>query len=67
VARTSTFALNNATSGHAIALADKGWRQALRDNPHLAAGLNVASGQVTCEPVANQLGHAYTPVARLLG
>jgi alanine dehydrogenase len=67
VARTSTFALNNATIGHAVALADKGWRQALRDNPHLAAGLNVAGGQVTCEPVARQLGHAYTPVAQLLG
>jgi alanine dehydrogenase len=67
VARTSTFALNNATIGHAIALADKGWRQALRDDPHLAAGLNVAGGRVTCEPVARQLGHAYTPVAQLLG
>lgn len=67
VARTSTFALNNATIGHAIALADKGWRQALRDDPHLAAGLNVAAGRVTCEPVARQLGHAYTPVAQLLG
>ena len=67
VARTSTFALNNATIGHALALADKGWRQALRDNPHLAAGLNVAGGQVTCEPVARQLGHAYTPVAQILG
>ena len=67
VARTSTFALNNATIGHALSLADKGWRQALRDNPHLAAGLNVANGQVTCEPVARQLGHAYTPVAQLLG
>lgn len=67
VARTSTFALNNATIGHALALADRGWRQALLDNPHLAAGLNVAGGQVTCEPVARQLGHAYTPVAQLLG
>jgi alanine dehydrogenase len=66
VARTSTFALNNATIGHALALADKGWRQALRDNPHLAAGLNVALGQVTCEPVARQLGHPHTPVAMAL-
>ena len=66
VARTSTFALNNATIGHALALADKGWRAALRDDPHLAAGLNVAGGQVTCEPVARQLGHEYTPAAQLL-
>ena len=35
VARTSTFALNNATIGHAVALADKGWKQALKDNEHL--------------------------------
>ena len=67
VARTSTFALNNATIGHAIALADHGWRDALRANPHLRAGLNVALGQVTCEPVAQQLGYAYAPAAQLTG
>src|SRR5690349_4995682 len=44
VARTSTFALNNATIGHAVALASKGWRQALRDDPHLKNGLNVCQG-----------------------
>ena len=44
VARTSTFALNNATIGHAVALADKGWKQALKDNEHLKNGLNVANG-----------------------
>jgi alanine dehydrogenase len=67
VARTSTFALNNATIGHALALADKGWRQALRDDLHLRAGLNVALGQVTCEPVARQLGYAYMPADQMLG
>lgn len=67
VARTSTFALNNATIGHAITLADKGWRAALRDNVHLRAGLNVALGQVTCAPVAEQLGYAYAPAETLLG
>ena len=66
VARTSTFALNNATIGHAQALATKGWKQALRDNPHLRAGLNVAFGKVTCEPVAQQLNYAYTPAEQLL-
>jgi len=66
VARTSTFALNNATIGHALSLADKGWRAALRDNPHLRDGLNVALGKVTCEPVAAQLGHAYVPAESLL-
>jgi len=66
VARTSTFALNNATIGHAQALATKGWKQALRDNPHLRAGLNVAFGKVTCEPVAQQLNYAYTPAEQFL-
>ena len=67
VARTSTFALNNATIGHAVALADKGWRQALRDNPHLKNGLNVANGQVTCEAVAHARGYSYVPADALLG
>jgi alanine dehydrogenase len=67
VARTSTFALNNATIGHALALADHGWRDALRADVHLRAGLNVALGQVTCEPVARQLGLTYTPAEQLIG
>ena len=67
VARTSTFALNNATIGHALALAGKGWRAALRDNPHLRAGLNVALGRVTCEPVATQHGLPYTPAEQVIG
>ena len=52
VARTSTYALNNATLPFVIALAQQGWRQALGKNPHLRAGLNVAHGKVTCAPVA---------------
>ena len=67
VARTSTFALNNATLAHAVALADKGWQQAIRDNPHLKAGLNVALAQVTHEAVAQALGYAYVPAERVLG
>jgi alanine dehydrogenase len=67
VARTSTFALNNATIGHAVALANKGWKQALCDNPHLKAGLNVAAGKVTYEAVARDLGYAYVPADSLLG
>ena len=66
VARTSTFALNNATIGHAVALADKGWKQALLDNPHLLAGLNVCNGQVTYEAVAKDLGYAYVAADTLL-
>jgi alanine dehydrogenase len=67
VARTSTFALNNATIGHALALADKGWKQALKDNAHLKNGLNVALGQVTYEAVAQDLGYAYVSADLLLG
>ena len=67
VARTSTFALNNATIGHAVALADKGWKQALKDNAHLKNGLNVANGHVTYEAVARDLGYAYVSADSLLG
>lgn len=59
VARTSTYALNNATLRHALALANKGWKKALRDDPHLRNGLNVASGKITCKPVAQHLGYDY--------
>jgi alanine dehydrogenase len=52
VARTSTFALNNVTLPFILKLADKGWKQALRDDPHLRAGLNVHAGAVYCRPVA---------------
>ena len=66
VARTSTFALNNATIGHAIALAGKGWKQALRDDAHLRMGLNVAEGKVTYEAVARDLGYAYVSPETLI-
>jgi alanine dehydrogenase len=66
VARTSTFALNNATIGYAVALADKGWKQALKDNAHLKAGLNVCEGKVTYEAVARDLGYAYVSADTLL-
>ena len=66
VARTSTFALNNATIGHAVALADKGWKAALKDNVHLKNGLNVCEGKVTFEAVARDLGYTYTPADTLL-
>jgi alanine dehydrogenase len=52
VARTSTFALNNATLPFALALADRGWRHALREDVHLRNGLNIHAGKVTCKPVA---------------
>lgn len=66
VARTSTFALNNATIGHVLALAGKGWRRALGDDPHLRHGLNVCQGKVTFEAVAHTLGYDYIPAESLL-
>ncbi|KWZ30821.1 alanine dehydrogenase [Burkholderia anthina] len=66
VARTSTFALNNATLGHALALADKGWKQAMLDDPHLRAGLNVCDGHITYEAVAQALALPYVPATGVL-
>ena len=57
VPRTSTFALNHATLGHALALAHKGWRRAAADDVHLRAGLNVVHGAVTHAAVATALGY----------
>ena len=56
VARTSTIALGNATMPFMLALADKGWRQACADDPHLLAGLNVHAGQLTYYAVGKALG-----------
>ena len=67
VARTSTIALNNATLPFTLNLANKGYRQALLDDPHLGNGLNVHEGQLTCQAVAQALGLEYTPAARALG
>ena len=60
VARTSTFALNNATLPFALALADKGYRKALADDAHLLNGLNVHRGEITCQAVAEALGQRWT-------
>ena len=67
VARTSTYALNNVTLPHALAIADRGWREALKASPFLAEGLNVHAGKVTYEAVARELGYDYLPVADVLG
>jgi alanine dehydrogenase len=66
VARSSTFALTNATLPFVMALAEKGWRKALADDPHLLHGLNVHGGAVTYEAVARDLDLPYAPAAMLL-
>lgn len=66
VARTSTFALNSATLPHAVALADRGWQQALKEDRHLRNGLNLAQGQVTYPAVAQALGYPCVSADTLL-
>lgn len=67
VSRTSTQALNNATLPFALALADKGWRVALAEDPHLLQGLNVCHGKVTYKAVAEVHGLDFTPPQEALG
>jgi alanine dehydrogenase len=66
VARTSTMALTNATIPFAVAIANKGWKQALKDDAHLRNGLNVCQGKVTFAAVARDLGYDYTPAESML-
>lgn len=56
VSHTSTYALNNVTLPFTLALADKGYRQAMQDDAHLMNGLNVHRGDVTYRAVAEDLG-----------
>jgi alanine dehydrogenase len=67
VPRTSTFALNNATLPFVHAIADKGWRRALREDVHLRAGLQISEGRVTSAPVAQAQGLALTPAETAIG
>jgi alanine dehydrogenase len=66
VARTSTFALNNATLPFIVALADKGLRRALAEDPHLRNGLNLHRGQVTHSAVASALSLPFVEADRAL-
>jgi len=66
VARTSTFALNNATLPFVLAIAGKGWREALSEDPHLRNGLNIYAGSVTHPAVARDLQLPLLPAAQAL-
>ena len=63
VPNTSTTALTNATLRYAVALADKGWRQACHDDEALAKGLNIVEGKVVFKAVADAFGLPYEPIA----
>ena len=66
VARTSTFALTNATLPFAVHLANKGAKKAMLDDAHLRNGLNVHAGKITYEAVAKDLGYDYVPAEKAL-
>jgi alanine dehydrogenase len=66
VPSTSTYALNNVTLPYGLALADKGYKQALLDNPNFREGLNVCKGKVTYRAVAEDLGYDYVDAAAAL-
>jgi alanine dehydrogenase len=62
VPHTSTLALTNATLRYALALADKGWKKACKDDSALMKGLNIVEGKVTYKAVADVFGLKYEPV-----
>jgi alanine dehydrogenase len=66
VARTSAYALNNATLPQVLTLAAKGWRRALSEDQHLRAGLNVCAGHITHPAVATALGLDLAPAETCL-
>ena len=66
VAGTSTYALTNETLPYIRRLANRGWKAAMRDNPALRMGLNMADGKVCLREIAEQFNIAYTPVEEIL-
>lgn len=66
VAKTSTIALTNATLPFIIELANKGWKQAVKENVHLLNGLNICSGNVTYYAVARDLGYNHVDPETLI-
>jgi alanine dehydrogenase len=64
---TATFALTNATLPYVLSIADMGVAEAVRRDPGLALGVNVAAGKVTHAAVAEAVGEEHTPVAEALG
>jgi alanine dehydrogenase len=67
VPHTSTYALTNVTLPYALQIANRGWREALRNDDTLAQGLNTCEGAVICAPVADAHRLPYTPLYDVLG
>lgn len=66
VPNTSTLALTNATLRYGLAIADKGWKQAVKDDAALAMGVNVLDGKITYKGVAEAHGMNFTPLEKLV-
>ena len=62
VPHSSTQALVNATLPYTVEIANRGWKQAVADDPALAEGVNVVGGAITCQPVAEAHGLTYVPL-----
>jgi len=65
VPHTSTYALTNVTLAYTERIAAAGWKEAVRQDPALAAGVNVVGGRVVCEPVAQAHGLSYHPLSEV--
>ena len=66
VPKTSTVALTNATLPYAVEIANKGWIDAMKENPEIKLGANVVRGKVTCKGVAEAFGLDFTEIDELL-
>jgi alanine dehydrogenase len=66
VPKTSTMALTNATLPYALEIANRGWKKAMKGNPEIKLGANVAKGKVAYEAVAEAFGLEYVPIDKLL-
>ena len=66
VAKTSTLALTNATLPYALEIANKGWKQVMRENPEIRLGANIVKGKITFKGVADAFNMEYTPIEEFL-
>jgi alanine dehydrogenase len=66
VPHTSTYALTNVTLPYALQIANRGWREALRNDDALALGLNAHDGVLICPPVAESLSLPQVPLDEVL-
>jgi alanine dehydrogenase len=66
VAKTSTFALTNATLPYAVEIAEKGWLRAMQENKEIRMGANIIKGKITYKGVADAFDLEYTPIDELI-